>query len=260
MQTVDEEPIETLHIYVVREAAPKPSLLPIFLSVMALYILLAFGVLSPKQQPVQRTLLRVPAVFLPVRSFTAVAPVIPTGVKTYPATIAHGILTITNGSIISQTIPQGFRLENVITDRAVFVPAGSANGYGVATVPAHVLVSGKSGNIPAYAINQVVGSSVYIRNLAAIRGGKDAYSIKFVTVQDKQAALTSARQHLSAVSTGLHYPCLETIHGSFVVTWRCQMLTYHIAAFYHVTCVRLAGRSLLVDVWFIPRVQHIQFK
>ncbi len=33
MFQVDDKPVETLHIYVVREAAPKPSLLPIVLSV-----------------------------------------------------------------------------------------------------------------------------------------------------------------------------------------------------------------------------------
>jgi hypothetical protein len=58
---------------------------------------------------------------------TARVVVIPTGVKVYSATTAHGTLTITNGSVISQTIPQGFRLNNVVTDTAAFVPAGSAN-------------------------------------------------------------------------------------------------------------------------------------
>ena len=35
MQTVDEQP-ETIHLYVVREVAPKSPLLPIVLSVLAL--------------------------------------------------------------------------------------------------------------------------------------------------------------------------------------------------------------------------------
>ena len=100
MQTVDDEPIETLHIYVVREEV-KPSLLPIFLSVVALSLLVAFGVLSPTQQPVMRAVIRVPAVPLPLKTFTVQVAIIPTGVKAYPATTAHGILTITNGSIIT---------------------------------------------------------------------------------------------------------------------------------------------------------------
>ena len=67
----------------------------------------------------------------------------------------------------------------VVTDRAVFVPAGNANGYGYATVSAHALLSGKAGNIPAYTINQVEGSSVFIRNLTAFHGGRDSYSVKY---------------------------------------------------------------------------------
>jgi hypothetical protein len=85
----------------------------------------------------------------------------------------------------------------------VFVPAGSANGYGYAVVPAHSLISGSSGNIPAYAINQVEGSSVYIRNLSAFSGGHDSYSVQYVTAQDKQAALVSAREQLSIIAAAL---------------------------------------------------------
>src|SRR5215467_2618393 len=108
MFEVEDEPIETLHIYVVREQPPRPSLLPIVLSVVALSILIAIGVLSPTEQPVTRAVIRVQAVPLPVRDFSVSVPVIPTGVKTYPATIAHGTLTITNGSVIAQTLPAGF--------------------------------------------------------------------------------------------------------------------------------------------------------
>src|SRR5260221_7122665 len=135
MFEVQDEPTETLHIYVVREAAPKPSLLPIFQSVVALSLLVAVCALSPYQQPVTRAVIRVPAVLLPLKTFTAQVAIIPTGVRVYPATAAHGILTITNGSVISQTLPAGFmfityRGVSVVTDQAVFVPAGNANGYG----------------------------------------------------------------------------------------------------------------------------------
>src|SRR6266566_7784352 len=262
MFQVDDKPVETLHIYVVREAAPKPSLLPIVLSVSAFLILVVVGVLSPTQQSVTRAVIRVPAVLLPPRTFTMQTPVIPTGVHTYLATTAHGKLIITNGSVISQTLPAGFILisrsgVSVVTDAAAFVPAGSANGYGFATVAAHALIRGTSGNIPAYAINTVEGSSVYIRNLTAFRGGSDAYSVKVVTAQDKQTALANARQHLAVVSTGLHYTCSETVSGALAVTWRCQFVTYHIPSFYHVTGVKISGKSLVVAVWFVARPVHI---
>src|SRR6266700_395852 len=244
MFQVDDKPVETLHIYVVREAAPKPSLLPIVLSVSAFLILVAVGVLSPTQQPVTRAVIRVPAVLLSPRTFIARVPVIPTGARTYPATTAHGVLAITNGSVISQTLPAGLIFitnssVSVATDQAVFVPAGSADGYGVATVAAHALASGKAGNIPALAVDTVEGSSVYVRNLAAFQGGSDAYSVKFVSAYDRQTALVKARQHLAVLSAGLHYPCLERISGAVQVTWLCQFLIYHIPSYMHVTGVRI---------------------
>src|SRR5437762_4188022 len=107
MQTVDEQ-LETLHIYVVREEATKPQFFPIFLSVLALASLVALSFAVPYQQPVTRLTIRVPAVPLAMRTFTAQVAITPTGVKTYPATTAHGILTITNGSVIAQVIPTGF--------------------------------------------------------------------------------------------------------------------------------------------------------
>ena len=265
MHQVDDAPMETLHIYLEREQPPRPSLLPIFLSVVALSLLVAFSVFSPNQQPVMRAVIRVPAVPLAVKTFTAQTPVIPTGVKTYPATTAHGVLTITNGSVISQTLPAGLTFisssgVSVTTDTAVFVPVGSANGYGYATVAAHALASGKAGNIPALAVDTVEGSSVFVRNLAAFQGGSDAYSVKFATPQDTQTALTKARSALTIKSAGLHYPCVESINGAVRVTWRCQFVTYHIPAFYHVTGVRIIGKNLLLAVWFVARPIHIWVK
>ena len=61
MQTVDEQP-ETIHLYVVREEAPKPQLFPIVFSVLALLVLVALAVVVPYQQPVTRAVIRVPAV------------------------------------------------------------------------------------------------------------------------------------------------------------------------------------------------------
>jgi len=264
MRVADDQP-ETIHLYVVRDETLKSSPFAISIPVLALLVIAALCTLFPYQQSVTRAVIRVPAVPLPPRTFTARVQVIPTGIKTYPATTAHGTLTITNGSVIAQTLPAGFIFitnsrVSVITDQAVFVPAGNANGYGYAVVSAHAAIAGKAGNIPAYAIDQVLGSSVYIRNLAAFRDGRDAYSVKFATSQDNQTALANARQHLSVLSTGLHYPCLETIRGAFVVTWHCQFLTYHIPAYMHVTGIKIIGKNLLVAVWFVARPLRIWVK
>jgi len=262
MQTVDEQP-ETIHLYVVRETEPHPSFVPIILSVLALVILIAVSVLFPYKQPVTRVSIRVPAVLSDLKTFSAQISIIPTGVKVYPATTAYGILTITNGSVIAQIIPQGFRLGNVITDSPVFVPAGSANGYGYAVVPAHALINGKQGNIPAYAINQVEGSSVYIRNVSAFTGGRDSYSVKLVIPQDRQTAITKARAILAIQASGLHYSCVEKAHEvskSIIESWRCQFVSFQLPAFMHVTGVRIIGKNLLIEVWFVAHPTRIWVK
>jgi len=262
MLHVDDKP-ETLHIYVVREEAPKPSLLPIFLSVLALASLVALSIAVPYEQPVTRAVIRVSAVLLGVKTFTAHAQVIPTGIKTYPATTAHGVLTITNGSIIGQSIPDGFAIQGVVTDYAVYVPGGNANGYGYSIVAAHALISGKGGNFATLAINQVIGSSVYIRNLSAFTDGKDSYSVKFATAQDKQTALTKVRNILAMQINGLHYPCQELYLQNALqikVTWHCPFLTYHIPSYMHVSNVQLIGTNFLLSVWYIEHPKHFWVK
>jgi hypothetical protein len=255
MQTVDKQP-ETIHLYVVREKEPKPSVFPIVLSALFLIVLLAFCVLTPYQQPVTRAVIRVPAVLLPLKTFTATTAIIPTGVKVFPATTAHGVLTITNGSTIAQVIPAGFSIQNVVTDRAVYVPGGNANGYGWAQVTAHVLMAGKNGNIPAYAINSVIGSSIYIRNLSVFTSGKNSYAVKFATAQDKQTAITKARDILAMQINGLHYPCQELYLQNALqisVSWRCMFVTYSVPSYMHVTGARLVGRNVIVSVLYTIR-------
>jgi hypothetical protein len=259
MQTLDDTP-ETIHLYVVRETEPHPPILPIVLSALSLIVLLAFCVLTPYQQPEIRAVIRVPAVFLPIQTFNTTVAIMPTGVKVYPATTAHGILTITNGSVISETLPRGMVVGPVVLDYSVFVPAGSANGYGYTTVPAHALISGKRGNIPAYGIDNVENASIYIRNLTAFHGGADAYSVKFITSKDLDVAVSKARDILTSNSVGLHYPCLENqflwTSLKTTVTWRCQFLTYQLPSYMHVVRVKIQGTNLLIDVVFVAPIRR----
>src|SRR5437868_3833917 len=108
MYQVEDEPIETIHLYVIREGDKRPSLVAVIISVLALSILIAIGVLTPYTQPEQRASIRVPAVPLFTKTFSIAIMVVPTGIKSYPATFAHGVLIISNGSVISQTLPAGF--------------------------------------------------------------------------------------------------------------------------------------------------------
>src|SRR5690242_8973765 len=107
MYQVEDKPMETIHLYVVREEEPRPQVLPIIFSVLLLAGILATGILVPYHQPLAQQTIRVPAIFLPPITYTDSAPIIPTGIHTYPATQAHGTLTIYNGSILQQELPAG---------------------------------------------------------------------------------------------------------------------------------------------------------
>jgi Baseplate J-like protein len=265
MQVVENE-VETVHLYVVRDHEKKPyTVLPLLCALLCLLGIAAVTFYSAQHPYYEHERLTVPAVALPPKVFTAQAPIIPTGIKTYPATTARGVLTITNGSIISQTLPAGLILManngvSVVTDTVFFVPAGSANGYGEATVDAHAVASGKSGNLATLAINRVEGTSLYIRNLSAFTGGKDSRTVTFVTTQDKQAALLQARGLLLSKSTGLHYPCTEKVSGAMAITWRCQYVSYHVPSYMHVSTVQLTGKQLIISVWYLPPVRQVQFR
>jgi len=256
-----QDEVETIHLYVVREQEKKPyTILPLLCASLCLLGIATLTLYSAQHPYYEHERLIVPAVVLPLKTFTAQVAIIPTGVKSYPATTAHGVLTITNGSIIAQVLPIGFTVQGVATDRAVYIPAGSATGYGSATVAAHALVSGRGGNIPANALNQVEGSSVYIRNLSAFTGGRDSYSIYFTTPKDKELALTKSRNLLTSSVTGLHYPCSEKVSGALTVTWRCWFVTYSVPSYMHVNSAKLSGKSLLVDVSFLPRPVQLWVK
>lgn len=254
MYQVEDEPIETIHLYVVREGDKRPSLIPVIISVFALSILIAIGISTPYKQPEQRTSLRVPAVLSFMRTFSVAIKIVPTGIKSYPATFAHGTLTITNGSVISQELPKGFIVTadsgiEAAIDQAVFIPAGSANGFGISMVSAHLLTSGI--NMSTLSINQVIGTSLFVRNLSAFTGGTPAYSVKFITSNDRSLAISNARAIVASKVVGLHYPCQETITN--VLIWHCQFITYSVPSYMHVTSVQLQGKEVLIHAWFVPR-------
>jgi hypothetical protein len=268
MQTVQDE-VETIHLYVVREHEKKPyTLLPLLGALLCLLGIAALTFYSAQHPYYEHQRLTVPAEFLPLKTFTAQTPIIPTGIKTYPATYAVGMLTLTNGSVLSEVLPAGviFTGANgveVQTIASAFIPSGSATGYGVTTVPAKALTAGRSGNIAALAINAVYGTALYVRNLASFHGGNDSYTKPLQLPKDRQAALLQARGILALKINGLHYPCNESyLQKAFVntVTWRCQFLTYHVPSYMHVTGVKITDKNLLIDVWFVPRPIHIWVK
>jgi hypothetical protein len=184
---------------------------------------------------------------------------------------ARGILTLSNGSIISQELPKGFILTGkdgieIVTDAAVFVPAGNANGYGIATVSAHALVSGLQGNLRAFAIDQVYGTSLYIRNLRSFTGGQEAYTVTFITSQDRQISLSHARGILAlqTISRLLFHPCVESVTGTtrFYVNWICQFVRYDIPDLPGVKVLHahVVGKAILLEVVFVARLRILTAK
>src|SRR5438270_3808493 len=127
MQTVENE-VETVHLYVVREHEKKPyTLFPLLCALLCLVAIAALTLYSAEHPYYEHGRLTVPAQLLPLQTFKASAPVIPTGVQFYPATYAHGVLTFTNGSVIGQNVREGFTIDGVVTDQTVYVPAGNAD-------------------------------------------------------------------------------------------------------------------------------------
>src|SRR5947209_18945178 len=140
MHAVDDK-TETIHLYVVREEEKKPyTLLPLLCAFACLLGIVAIALYSAQHPYYEHKRLTLPAQFLPLKTFTASSPVIPTGRHTYPATPAYGTLTLTNGSVVTEILPKGIIFTGngieVVTLSSVFVPAGNAEGYGLATVPA----------------------------------------------------------------------------------------------------------------------------
>jgi hypothetical protein len=264
--------IETLHVYVAREEVKRPSVILPALSLLALSFLLAICITSSYRQPLVRTTLRVAAVFPPTQVYAASAMVKATGKKTFQATVAHGTLTLTNGSVVGQDLPAGLVFATssgveVITQTGVFVPAGSALGYGYATVSAKAVTGGVQGNIPTLSINAVYGTSLYIRNLKAFTGGKNSYSVKIETAQDRQIAISAARETLTTqaihLTTYLVRPCSEISHehsSQLTLVWSCQYMTFAVPAYMQVVTFRLVGKNVLVDVEYTPRPAIIWFK
>lgn len=247
------EPMETIHLYYEQNEPEKPRRnfdVGIVLFSLACFVLLVWWICSIPQSLQTVT---VPSHFLPLKYFSIPETIIPTGIKTYPATTAHGVLTITNGSTLSGELPKGMIVTGndgveVVTESAVFIPSGSATGYGIAIVEAKAISAGKIGNIPAYDIDSVVNTSIYIRNPTDFTGGKQGYSITYTTPQDRLTALSKARAILSRLAP---QTMLEGCRESFdvaksVVKWTCQYVTYTPPVFFRVVGVEVRGKNIVL--------------
>jgi hypothetical protein len=138
------------------------------------------------------------------------------------------------------------------------IPSGNPPNYGIATVSAHAVMAGKQGNIPADAIDQIYGSAMSLKNLIPFTGGLDASTKPFVTADDQEQALKTARQQLTAKQPLelLTKPCTETVsqhHLSLSVVWSCQYVTYRAPKNGQVLSVQVSGNSVILSMRIVAR-------
>ena len=125
-----------------------------------------------------------------------------TGIGHENASTATGTVTFYNGLFTAQLIPQGTVFTGsdgvqVMTNADITVPAGNPPIYGQASVFAHALLSGISGNIAPGDINTVIGDGVLVKNLGPFYGGKNARSYHVVTQDDINALSTAVQTRLT---------------------------------------------------------------
>lgn len=284
-QDEQNEPIETLHIYIYQDEPDQsqhsfsPQIRQRIQGGFIILILLC-GIIAlcliPNTPAYTIQTVSVPAQFLPLQHFEIKTPITPTGTRSYPATIAHGTLTIFNGSVLTETLPAGFIVTSqndveIVTDQAATIPPGNPPAYGIAKVAAHSLTSGTQADIPAYAVNSAYGASLFLKNLTPFTGGADARTITYATSKDTYTALTNARYTLSAHIKNhpgdelLVRPCKEkTEQKELVVTvlWACQFVsyTYSPPPGAKVLSAQVREGSVLLQIRFVVRPRIIAVK
>jgi hypothetical protein len=129
-------------------------------------------------------------------SLSAAQTVVTTGHGHQKASSASGIITFYNSLPALQTMPAGTVLTGsngtqVITDQTASIPSGSFSGYGTASVAAHSLLIGASGNIPAGSIQGACCKAYVLVYSGAFSGGADERDFPMVTDQDISHAATA---------------------------------------------------------------------
>jgi Baseplate J-like protein len=202
MQTVDDQPMETLHLYVVPEnQLPRKrdylTICMISFCSLLFFSIIAISLFPSKPQEVTYSVHVQGFSLAPMRK-TVHTTVIATGKQYVPATTASGTITFYNGAIYSQIIPSDTIIKgedgvSVITDEQATIPPASQTippTYGQIRVSAHSVMPGTSGNITAGDINEACCATSIIAQNASFHGGHDAYTYTFLSEKDVQNATT----------------------------------------------------------------------
>lgn len=217
MRVVAQEPMETLHLYVVPEyqLPPKRDYLVIFMIIFCSLFLIgiiALSLLAPPPNHEVSFPLAIQGYNLAPVSKTVKVTAIATGRQHIAATTATGNVTFYNGAIYTQIIPFGTTLKGsdgiaVVTDeQAVIPPAAQTTPptYGQTNVLAHSVTPGAMGNIQAGDINMACCvTSVIAQNPYSFRGGKNARDFTYLTQEDITNAKTPLLPTLQAQTLSL---------------------------------------------------------
>src|SRR6266487_3472753 len=137
-----------------------------------------------------------------------------TGKGHIDATRATGNITFYNGQFTSITVSAGTIITGadsvqVATDQDAFIPSADLTAnppiIGNATVSAHAVNPGASGNIQALDINKACCSSVVAKN-SSFSGGQDARDFQMV-----------AKTDISSVATPLKTTLAQSTQGAFQI-------------------------------------------
>jgi Baseplate J-like protein len=234
MRVVDEQPTETLHLYVVPEdqLPKKPDYPSLFMVCLGLLCILALmGLSAFSAAPIHEVAFTVTlqGFRLAPAGKTFKTTIIATGKGHTAATHATGMLTFYNGLPYTQIIPGGTQLTDadgvsVLTDEQAIIPPAAQTTpptYGHTNVLAHSLLAGASGNIQAGDINiACCVTSVIVQNPYNFTGGRNARDFTFLTTQDVTNATSSLLPMLQTKALSLlpppqlHPHCSPTTHAS----------------------------------------------
>jgi len=233
-ETSQQEPMETIHVYFVREEQepePEPDVVEATLATpqypsalftvatvffclslvissiaLQLYFMLhppvAVVTIVPDTRTVTLTgslpLGRLTHAITLYQSETVQA----TGKGHQDARAAQGALTFYNASFSPQVVSAGSVFQGsdgaqIRTDTTINVPANNPPQDGIASVTAHAVTPGSHGNLQALDINSATSSSLFAKNLDAFTGGQDARDFQVVAKRDIEATAAPMKPILS---------------------------------------------------------------
>ena len=261
MQRV-EEPMETIHLYVVPEdqLPPKPDFASLIIATLCSFVLVGLvglSLLSPRAEPTISFQTTIAGYRLPPVSKTISVSVQATGNGHSNATYAQGTITFYNGQPYTQIIPTSTILKGadgvgVITDAQADIPPAAQTippTYGQVQVAAHSLNAGTRGNIRAGDINMsCCVTAVIAQNPYSFTGGRNARDFLYLTQQDVTRTLVLLFPHLkertiaaftssiileltcSMVSSSQPAIGQETTTAVLMITASCTAISYDPAA------------------------------